>query len=124
VFTLGFPPRQPAFSGCRNHLKRIYQTRYAFARKPRASWQTELVQELSVELAVARDEGPVRAPGAVAHLNVVEREFVDLTGASDPNAFDRALARSNPLRTAKSDRPLAAARDRGVRRLVAQSFSG
>jgi len=51
-------------------------------------------------------------------------ELTDLTGASDLRRFDRAFAGSNLLRVTGTDLLFAAARDCGVKRVVAQSFCG
>ena len=50
--------------------------------------------------------------------------MTDLRGASDLRAFDRSFATSNRLRTEGVDHLLSAAREAGVKRLVAQSFCG
>jgi nucleoside-diphosphate-sugar epimerase len=50
--------------------------------------------------------------------------MTDLKGVSDLRHFDRAFATSNRLRSEGTDHLLAAARDAGVKRFVAQSFCG
>jgi hypothetical protein len=59
-----------------------------------------------------------------AKPDVIVHEMTDLKDASDLLHFDRAFAASNRLRTEGTDHLLAAARDMGVRRFVAQSFCG
>ena len=49
--------------------------------------------------------------------------MTDLRGASDLRAFDRSFAMNNRLRTEGVDHLLSAAREAGVKRLVAQSFA-
>jgi nucleoside-diphosphate-sugar epimerase len=55
---------------------------------------------------------------------VIVHQLTDLKGALDLRKFDRAFAGSNRLRTAGTDYLLAAARDCGAKRMVAQSFCG
>jgi 2-alkyl-3-oxoalkanoate reductase len=63
--------------------------------------------------AVARAE-----PDAIIH------EMTALSGAPDFRHFDRWFARTNRLRTEGTDNLLAAAKASGVKRFVAQSFTG
>ena len=64
--------------------------------------------------------GAVRAvrPDAIAH------EATALAGLNDLKHFDRSFALTNQLRTAGTDALVAAAREVGVDRFVAQSFAG
>jgi len=57
------------------------------------------------------------APEAIVH------EATGLTGLHDFKHFDRSFAVTNRLRTEGTDALLAAARDAGVRRFVAQSYA-
>ncbi len=57
-------------------------------------------------------------PDAIVH------EMTDLSGASDLRHFDRAFAASNQLRTRGLDILLAAAKENGVKRFIAQSYCG
>lgn len=63
---------------------------------------------------------------AVAHAepDVVVHQMTALAGATDLRHFDRTFAATNRLRTAGTDNLLAAARAAGVRRVVAQSYTG
>jgi nucleoside-diphosphate-sugar epimerase len=56
--------------------------------------------------------------------DVVVHQMTDLAGASDLRHFDRVFAVSNRLRTVGIDHLMAAAREAGVKRVVAQSFCG
>jgi nucleoside-diphosphate-sugar epimerase len=58
------------------------------------------------------------APDAIVH------QMTALAGKTDLRRFDRWFARTNELRTTGTDILLAAARDAGVGRLVAQSYTG
>ncbi|HVV41712.1 MAG TPA: NAD(P)-dependent oxidoreductase [Nitrobacter sp.] len=88
--------------------------------------KTGLLRELGAEpvVADARDEKAIRAAVAAARPDVIVHELTDLKGALDLRQFDRAFASSNRLRTAGTDYLLAAARDCGAKRIVAQSFCG
>lgn len=59
-----------------------------------------------------------------ARPEVVVHEMTALANASDLTHFDRAFAMTNRLRKEGLDHLLAAARESGVRRVVAQSFCG
>ena len=56
--------------------------------------------------------------------DVVIHEMTDLSGASDLRHFDRTFANSNQLRTRGTDILLAAAKENGVKRFIAQSYCG
>jgi len=69
--------------------------------------------------AVAVGEAVARAePDAVIH------EMTALTGSTDLRHFDKTFAVTNRLRTAGTDHLLAAAAAAGVRRFIAQSYTG
>jgi len=92
----------------------------------RSPAKTGLLRELGAEpvVADALDEKALRAAAAAAHPDVIVHQLTDLKGALDLRQFDRAFASSNRLRTAGTDYLLAAARDSGAKRMVAQSFCG
>lgn len=92
----------------------------------RTSAKTSLLRELGAEpvVADALDETAIHAAVVAARPDVIVHQLTDLKGASDLRKFDRAFASSNRLRTAGTDHLLAAARDCGVKRMVAQSFCG
>jgi nucleoside-diphosphate-sugar epimerase len=64
--------------------------------------------------------------GAVAHAqpDAIIHEMTALSGTPDFRHFDRWFARTNRLRTEGTRHLLAAARASGVKRFVAQSFTG
>lgn len=88
--------------------------------------KTALLRTLGAEpvVADALDERAIRAAVTAARPDVIVHQMTDLKGALDLRKFDRAFAGSNRLRTAGTDHLLAAARDCGVQRMVAQSFCG
>jgi nucleoside-diphosphate-sugar epimerase len=70
------------------------------------------------------DRGVVRDAVVAARPDAIVHEATALTGATDFKHFDRTFAQTNRLRTEGTDALLAAARDAGVERFVAQSFAG
>ena len=85
-----------------------------------------LLRNLGAEptVADALDRSAIQAAVDAAHPDVIVHELTDLTGASDLRKFDRSFESSNRLRTTGTDHLLAAARECGVKRMVAQSFCG
>lgn len=92
----------------------------------RSPAKTDLLRELGAEpvVADALDRTAIHAAVVAARPDVIVHQLTDLKGASDLRHFDRVFANSNRLRTAGTDHLLAAARDCGVKRIVAQSFCG
>ena len=75
-------------------------------------------------VADALNETSIHQAVRAARPDVIVHELTDLKGASDLRKFDRTFANSNQLRIRGTDYLLAAARDNGVKRIVAQSFCG
>jgi nucleoside-diphosphate-sugar epimerase len=71
-----------------------------------------------LDAAAVLDAVVAARPDAILH------EATALAGADDLKHFDRSFAETNRLRTEGTDTLLAAAREAGVRRFVAQSFTG
>lgn len=72
----------------------------------------------------ALDGAAVKAAVAKAEPDVVVHQLTALTGQPDLKQFDTYFAGTNRLRTEGTDHLLAAARAAGVRRFVAQSYTG
>jgi nucleoside-diphosphate-sugar epimerase len=70
------------------------------------------------------DPHAVREAVAAARPDAVVHQATALAGMSDFKHFDRSFAQTNRLRTEGTDALLAAARETGVGRVVAQSFAG
>jgi nucleoside-diphosphate-sugar epimerase len=70
------------------------------------------------------DAQAVRAVVVAKQPEVIVHEMTDLADVPDIRHFDRAFAVTNRLRTLGTDFLLAAAREAGVARFVAQSFCG
>ena len=69
------------------------------------------------------DRDSVRSAVLDAKPDVIVHQATALTGLSDFKHFDRSFAQTNRLRTEGTDALLAAAREAGVRRFVAQSYA-
>src|ERR671914_1340571 len=70
------------------------------------------------------DRTAVREAVAAARPDAIAHQATSLAGLSGFKDFDRSFAATNRLRTEGTDALLAAARDAGVDRFVAQSFAG
>lgn len=91
----------------------------------RSPGKKRLIEQLGAEAAVADglDAAAIRDAVAEARPDVIIHEMTDLSGA-DMRHFARTFASSNRLRTEGTDHLLAAAREAGVRRVIAQSYCG
>ena len=69
------------------------------------------------------DARAVRQAVLEAQPDAIIHQATALTGLKDIKHFDRSFAATNRLRTKGTDALLAAAREAGVRRFVAQSFA-
>jgi 2-alkyl-3-oxoalkanoate reductase len=92
----------------------------------RTAAKAETIKRMGAEPLVADglDAAAIRAAVVSARPDVIIHEMTDLTDATDLRHFDRAFANSNRLRTQGTDYLLAAAREAGVKRFIAQSFCG
>jgi nucleoside-diphosphate-sugar epimerase len=70
------------------------------------------------------DPAAVREAITAARLDAIVHQATALSGMSDIKHFDRSFAPTNRLRSEGTDALLAAAREAGVDRFVAQSFAG
>jgi nucleoside-diphosphate-sugar epimerase len=70
------------------------------------------------------DPSAVREAVAASRPDAIVHQATALTGLTDLKHFDRSFAPTNRLRTEGTDALLAAARETGVGRFVAQSFAG
>jgi nucleoside-diphosphate-sugar epimerase len=92
----------------------------------RTEAKVELLTGLGAEPVVVDglDAAAVGAAVAQAEPDAIVHQMTALAGRTDLRRFDRTFATTNRLRTAGTDNLLAAARAAGVRRVVAQSFTG
>jgi nucleoside-diphosphate-sugar epimerase len=72
----------------------------------------------------ALDREAVLGAVAGAEPEVVVHQMTALAGGMDPRRFDRTFAQTNRLRTEGTRHVIEAARAAGVRRVIAQSFTG
>jgi uncharacterized protein YbjT (DUF2867 family) len=91
----------------------------------RSSEKAQRLRGLRAESVVldALDARAVREAVAAARPDAIVHQATALTGFSDLKHFDRGFARTNRLRTEGTDNLLAAAREAGVGKFVAQSFA-
>jgi nucleoside-diphosphate-sugar epimerase len=110
----------------RQLVPRLVAAGHAVAGMTRSSARGGAIAALGAEpvVADALDRDAVaRAVGEV-RPEVIVHELTALSGALDVRHFDRGFALTNRLRTEGTDHLLAAGREAGVRRFVAQSFAG
>lgn len=110
----------------RRLVPRLVGSGHSVVGLTRTPTKTGFLRDLGAEPAVADalDETAIHAAVVAARPDVIVHQLTDLNGASDLRNFDRVFASSNRLRTTGTDYLLAAARDCGVKRMVAQSFCG
>ena len=91
----------------------------------RSESKVELLRSLGAEPVVVDglDRDGIRAAVAAARPDAVVHQMTALGGDLDLRRFERSFAATNRLRTEGTDHLLAAAREAGVVRLVAQSFA-
>lgn len=82
------------------------------------AWGAEPVLVDGLDAAAVGEAVAAAEPDAIIH------QMTALSGSADLRHFDRTFAVTNTLRTVGTDNLLAAARAAGVRRFVAQSFTG
>jgi nucleoside-diphosphate-sugar epimerase len=92
----------------------------------RTAAKAKVIRRMGAEPVVGDglDAASVRAAIGSAGADVIIHEMTDLSGATDLRHFDRAFAHTNELRTLGTDFLLAAAREVGVKRFIAQSYCG
>ncbi|XIA64682.1 NAD-dependent epimerase/dehydratase family protein [Bradyrhizobium sp. TZ2] len=92
----------------------------------RTAAKAETIKRMGAEAAIADglDAPGIRAVVIAAKPDVIIDQMTDLAAVTDLRHFDRAFATTNRLRTQGTDFLLAAAREAGVRRFIAQSFCG
>lgn len=104
----------------------LISTGHSVVGLTRSPGKAESIRALGAEAVVADglDAEAIHAAIMSSRPDVIVHEMTDLKDASDLRAFDRSFAVSNRLRTEGTDHLLAAAKDAGVGRIVAQSFCG
>ena len=99
---------------------------HAVVGTTRTAAKAEAIKRMGAEPAIADglDAGAIRNVVIAAKPDVIIHQMTDLAAVTDLRHFDRAFATTNRLRTQGTDFLLAAAREAGVSRLIAQSFCG
>jgi 2-alkyl-3-oxoalkanoate reductase len=109
-----------------NLVPRLVAAGHRVVGTTRTEAKAHLIRQLGGRAIVADglNAGAMRRAVQSAKPDVIVHEMTALKGVSDLRHFDRVFAVNNRLRTEGTDHLLAAARDCGVRRFVAQSFCG
>jgi 2-alkyl-3-oxoalkanoate reductase len=99
---------------------------YSVTGLTRTAGKAESLRRIGAEPVVGDglDAASIRVAVAAARPDVVIHQMTDLATMRDLRHFDRAFATTNQLRTRGTDNLLAAARETGVRRFIAQSYCG
>jgi nucleoside-diphosphate-sugar epimerase len=92
----------------------------------RTAAKAEVIKRMGAEPAIVDglDAPAIRAAVIAAKPEIIIDQMTDLADVTDLRHFDRAFANTNKLRTQGTDFLLAAAREAGVKRFIAQSFCG
>jgi nucleoside-diphosphate-sugar epimerase len=109
-----------------NLVPQLIASGHSVVGTTRTEAKAETIKRMGAEPAIADglDARAIRAAVLAAKPDVIVDEMTDLAGVTDLRHFDRAFATTNRLRTEGTDFLLAAAREAGVKRFIAQSFCG
>jgi nucleoside-diphosphate-sugar epimerase len=107
-------------------IRRLVAAGHSVTATTRSEAKLEVLWDLGVKpvLVDGLDAAAVGTAVAAAEPDAIVHQMTALSGPADLRHFDRTFAATNELRTAGTDNLLAAARAAGVRRFVAQSFTG
>lgn len=110
----------------RRLVARLVGSGHSVVGLTRTPAKADILRELGAEpvVADALEEDAIYSAVTAAQPDVIVHELTDLSGQSDLRKFDQTFASSNQLRTKGTEYLLAAARDCGVKRIVAQSYCG
>jgi 2-alkyl-3-oxoalkanoate reductase len=110
----------------RRLIPRLVAAGHQVAATTRTAAKAEQLQRLGAEPLVVDGLDAAAMAKAVtqAQPDAIVHQMTALAGTPDVRRFDRWFATTNQLRTTGTDILLAAARDAGVARLVAQSYTG
>lgn len=92
----------------------------------RSASKADLIRSLGARPAVADALDPDQVPRVVAEAEpaAIIHQLTAISADMNPRHLDRAFAETNRLRTAGTDHLLAAAKEVGAKRFLAQSFAG
>jgi 2-alkyl-3-oxoalkanoate reductase len=110
----------------RRLVPRLVAAGHEVTATTRTAARAERLRRLGAEPLVVDglDAGAVTKAVAHARPDAIVHQMTALAGKPNLRRFDRWFATTNRLRTTGTDILLAAARDAGVARLVAQSYTG
>jgi nucleoside-diphosphate-sugar epimerase len=110
----------------RRLIPRLVAAGHQVAATTRTAAKSDDLRRLGAEPLVVDglDRDAVTKAVAEQRPDAIVHQMTALAGKVDMRRFDRWFATTNRLRTAGTDILLAAARDAGVARLVAQSYTG
>jgi nucleoside-diphosphate-sugar epimerase len=99
---------------------------YSVVGTTRTPAKAAIIKRMGAEPAIVDglDALAIRDAVIAARPDIIIDQMTDLASVTDLRHFDRAFATTNKLRTEGTDFLLAAARDAGVKRFIAQSFCG
>src|SRR2546427_12324907 len=99
---------------------------YSVVGTTRTPAKAAIIKRMGAEPAIADglDAQAIRDAVIAAKPDIIIDQMTDLADVTDLRHFDRAFATTNRLRTEGTDFLLAAAREAGVKRFIAQSFCG
>jgi 2-alkyl-3-oxoalkanoate reductase len=109
-----------------NLVPQLIASGHSVVGTTRTAAKTELIRRMGAEPAIVDglDAPAIRSTVLAARPDVIVDQMTDLAAVTDLRHFDRAFATTNQLRTQGTDFLLAAAREAGVKRFIAQSFCG
>ena len=110
----------------RRLVPRLVEAGHAVVGTTRTAGKLELLEKAGAEPVVmdGLDRGSVLRAVIGAKPDVVIHQLTALTGASNLKKFDAEFELTNKLRVAGTDNLLAAARQAGASRFIAQSYTG
>ncbi|HEY8446299.1 MAG TPA: NAD(P)-dependent oxidoreductase [Thermomicrobiales bacterium] len=110
----------------RRLVPQLVEQGHAVVATTRSTAKARLLREFGAEPVVmdALDESAVVRAVAVAKPDVIIHQLTALSGFRNLKRFDQEFAETNRLRTEGLDYLLKAARASGVRRVIAQSYTG
>jgi nucleoside-diphosphate-sugar epimerase len=110
----------------RRLIPRLVATGHEVTATTRTPAKVDPLRRLGAKAVVVDglDAATVSRAVAAAEPEAIAHQMTALAGAPDLRRFDRWFATTNELRTKGTDILLAAARDAGVGRFVAQSYTG
>src|SRR5882724_10521279 len=99
---------------------------HSVAGSTRTAAKAEVIKRMGADPVIADglNQASIQAAVASTRPDVIMHQMTDLAALTDFRHFDRAFATTNQLRTRGTDHLLAAAREAGVTRFIAQSFCG